>query len=223
MHQKYNALTAVELTKIWLKRVRGVELTQDIPDSFKEGLKLVTWPGRGQELPIQETKYAHKSHNATWYLDGAHTVESLQVCAEWFKGRMTETPAVRVLVFNCTHGRDSGRLLKVISDIQPIVHFDHVVFSTNITFREGYTTDNTNKTVSMEEVTSVQQACAQAWKEQVPDFKAENVHVVGTIEDAVDFAVDLSKQNEQVPVQVLTTGSLIMVGNTLTVLGIEPK
>jgi folylpolyglutamate synthase len=135
---------------------------------------------------------------------------------------MNQDPAVRVLVFNCTHGRDSARLLKVISDIQAAVHFDHVVFSTNITYREGYTTDNTNKTVSMEEVVSVQQACAESWRNQVSDFKQENIHVVGTIEDAVDFAVDLSKKST-VPVQVLTTGSLIMVGNTLTVLGIEPK
>lgn len=222
VHQKYNALTAIELTKIWLNRVRGITLDEDVPEGFKKGLKNVTWPGRGQELSIKETKYATQSNNATWYLDGAHTVESLQVCAEWFKDKMTQDPAIRVLVFNCTHGRDSSRLLKVISDIQPLVHFDHAVFSTNITFREGYTTDNTNKTVSMEEVTSVQQVCAESWKEQVPDFKQENVHVVGTIEDAVDFAVGLSKKSD-VPVQVLTTGSLIMVGNTLTVLGIEPK
>lgn len=227
IHQKYNALTAIELCKIWLKRIRGTELDQDVPEGFKKGLELVKWPGRGQQLSIKDTKYATLKNNATWYLDGAHTIESLQVCAEWFKNTIAKSNEnndnIRVLVFNCTHGRDSNHLLKVIANIQPQVQFDHVIFTTNITFREGYTTDNTNKTVSMEEVVSVQQALAKSWKEHVPEFSNDHIHVVGTIEDAVDFAVDISKKSSDKHVQVLTTGSLIMVGNTLTVLGIEPQ
>ncbi|KAF1799047.1 Mur ligase [Mucor lusitanicus] len=226
VHQKYNALTAIELCKIWLKRIRGTVLDQDVPEDFKKGLALVKWPGRGQQLSLKDTKYATASNNATWYLDGAHTIESLQVCAEWFKNTISKSSNddhIRVLVFNCTHGRDSSHLLQVIANIQPQVQFDHVIFTTNITFREGYTTDNTNKTVSMEEVVSVQQELAKSWKEHVPEFSNDRVHVVGTIEDAVDFAVDLSKKSSDKHVQVLTTGSLIMVGNTLTVLGIEPQ
>ncbi|RCI03852.1 Folylpolyglutamate synthetase, partial [Rhizopus stolonifer] len=224
IHQKYNALTAIELCKIWLKKVRGIEFKEDVPEEFKKGLALVKWPGRGQTLSIQDTKYASKSSNATWYLDGAHTVESLEVCAQWFESTMEKenTSATRVLVFNCTHGRDSSRLLQVISSIQSHVHFDHVIFTTNITYREGYTTDNTNFTVSTGEASSVQQELAKSWLEQVPDFDQKHVHIVGTIEDAVDFAVDLSQQSDK-QVQVLTTGSLIMVGNTLTVLGFEPQ
>ncbi|KAI8329020.1 Mur ligase [Choanephora cucurbitarum] len=225
VHQKYNALTAIELCKIWLQRVRGIQFRpeEDVPEGFKKGLALVKWPGRGQQLAIEDTKYATISSNTTWYLDGAHTVESLEVCADWFKSTMTTTKtAQRVLVFNCTHGRDSSRLLQVISDIQPDVQFDHVVFTTNITYREGYTTDNTNHTVSVDEASSVQQWLAKSWMEQVPGFDSGHIHVVPTIEDAVDFAVHLSNQGKT-PVQVLTTGSLIMVGNTLTVLGFEPQ
>ncbi|KAI9487178.1 MAG: Mur ligase [Benjaminiella poitrasii] len=229
IHQKYNALTAIKLCKIWLKRIRGVELddNQQVPEEFKKGLAMVRWPGRCQELPIKDTKYSATANGkVTWYLDGAHTVESLQVCATWFADVMKDaSKAVRILVFNCTHGRDSAKLLNVISGIQSQVHFDHVVFTTNITFREGYTADNTNKTVSMEEVTSVQQELAKSWFKQVPEFQKKSVHIVETIEDAVDFAVnisnDLPEGKEQV--QILTTGSLIMVGNTLTVLGIEPQ
>lgn len=226
IHQKYNALTAIELCKIWLKKIRGVEFKEAVPEGFKKGLAHVKWPGRGQQLSIQDTNYKSKAQNTTWYLDGAHTVESLEVCADWFKDTMNKVTAekpIRVLVFNCTHGRDSGKLLQVISKIQSQVQFDHVIFTTNITFKDGYTTDNTNKTVSMEEVASVQQVLASSWKEQVPDFSQENIHVVDTIEDAVDFTVDLSAKNTQAQVQVLTTGSLIMVGNTLTVLGFEPQ
>jgi folylpolyglutamate synthase len=225
IHQKYNALTAIEVCKIWLKKIRGIEFAEDVPEGFKKGLKEVKWPGRAQQLPIKDTKYANNKA-LTWYLDGAHTVESLGVCADWFKSIIVEKTStnkpIRVLVFNCTHGRDIGKLLQVIANIQDTVQFDHVVFTTNITYKSGYSGDNTNNTVSMEEVTSVQQILALSWKDQVPDFNQENVHVVDTIEDAIEFAVDLSNKNEN-QIQVLTTGSLIMVGNTLTVLGIEPQ
>lgn len=227
IHQKYNALTAIELSKIWLKKIRGIEFKEAVPEGFKKGLELVKWPGRGQQLSINETKYKSIGKNTTWYLDGAHTIESLQVCADWFKSTMQKSNNnndVRVLVFNCTHGRDSGRLLQVITDIQSQVNFNHVIFTTNITYKEGYTTDNTNKTVSMDEVKSVQQALAENFKEQLPEFNQENIHTVGSIEEAVEFAVGISKDlPEDKQVQVLTTGSLIMVGNTLTVLGIEPQ
>lgn len=222
LHQKYNALTAIELVKIWLKKIRGIDFTEDVPESFKKGLKLVTWPGRGQELNVKETKYKTLCDNLTWYLDGAHTIESLSTCADWFKNLKKESDALRVLVFNCTHGRDAARLLEIISGIQSDVKFDHVIFSTNITFKQGYTADNTNKTVTLEEVTLVQQELASSWKHQLPQFNTEHIHTVPTIEDAVDFAVNLAKSTDK-QVQVLTTGSLIMVGNTLTVLGIEPQ
>lgn len=223
LHQKYNALTAIALVKIWLKKMRGIEFDQDVPEEFKKGLKLVKWPGRGQKLSVLDTKYNSVCNNLTWYLDGAHTIESLETCANWFKSVINKkSDTLHVLVFNCTHGRDADRLLEIISNIQSQVQFDHVIFSTNITFRQGYTADNTNKTVSLEEVTLVQQALASSWKNQLPDFNQENIHTVGTIEDAVEFAVDLAKSNDK-QVQVLTTGSLIMVGNTLTVLGIEPQ
>ncbi|EIE80198.1 hypothetical protein RO3G_04903 [Rhizopus delemar RA 99-880] len=223
-HQKYNALTAIELCKIWLKSMRGIEFKEVIPEGFKKGLKNVTWPGRGQLLDISHTKYASEGTNATWFLDGAHTIESLEVCAAWFEQALKQRKEEghRILVFNCTHGRDSDRLLQVMSNIQPTVHFDDVVFTTNVTFKEGYTTDNTNNNVSAEEVTSVQKILATSWVTQNPAFPKDHVHVVDSIEEAVEFAVARSKQVTK-RVQVLTTGSLIMVGNTLTVLGFKPQ
>lgn len=223
-HQKYNALTAIELCKIWLKSMAGIEFKEAIPEEFKKGLKNVTWPGRGQLLDISHTKYASEGTNATWFLDGAHTIESLEVCAAWFEQALKQRKEEghRILVFNCTHGRDSDRLLQVMSNIQPAVNFDDVVFTTNVTFKEGYTTDNTNNNVSAEEVTSVQKTLATSWVAQNPAFPKDHVHVVDSIEEAVEFAIARSKQVTK-RVQVLTTGSLIMVGNTLTVLGFKPQ
>lgn len=44
-----------------------------------EALKSCNWPGRFQ---ILNKKTIHG--NSTYYLDGAHTKESIELCAEWF-------------------------------------------------------------------------------------------------------------------------------------------
>lgn len=117
-------------------------------------MKKVVWPGRGQILSIDKTKYASKvnennnqqSSTLTWYLDGAHTVESLDVCTQWFKDTVKQDKDIsRVLIFNCTNGRDGPKLLNVVSQLQDTTAFDHVIFTTNVTFREGYTGGNKYK------------------------------------------------------------------------------
>ena len=47
-------------------------------EKMVQGLKATNWPGRCQ-IAKDATKTA-----LTWYLDGAHTVESLQCCGDWF-------------------------------------------------------------------------------------------------------------------------------------------
>ncbi|KAI8341279.1 Mur ligase [Chlamydoabsidia padenii] len=235
IHQCYNALTAVELSKKWLKECRELDLNQDqtIPKGFHEGLKKVVWPGRGQQLAIGNTKYASKvsdnNKDITWYLDGAHTMESLNVCTEWFKGVAKQdndsTNGVsRILIFNCTNGRDGPLLLSTLSQLQnSATSFDHVIFTTNVTYRKGYATDNTNNTVSIPDALSMLKILAGSWTEHVPEFDKDNIHVVGSIEEAVDWTLDYSSQTPNRTIQVLTTGSLILVGNTLTVLGMTPQ
>jgi folylpolyglutamate synthase len=108
----------------------------------------VVWPGRGQKLAIGDTKYASKMPNnkdITWYLDGAHTMESLDVCTEWFKDVAMKNDSnngvSRILIFNCTNGRDGPLLLGNLSRLQKASNaFDHVVFTSNITYHEGYAT-----------------------------------------------------------------------------------
>lgn len=51
---------------------------KDIPLDTLLGLKNFRWPGRFQTL---HTNYAK------FYLDGAHTKESMELCAEWFSNK----------------------------------------------------------------------------------------------------------------------------------------
>ncbi|KAH9315017.1 hypothetical protein KI387_023644, partial [Taxus chinensis] len=102
-HQYINAGLAVALCYSWLRKTRHSEdfdLQQSevhkgyLPDSFIKGLTMANIPGRAQVIPdsyvghheqcnMEETGNADCSE-LIFYLDGAHTPESMEVCAKWF-------------------------------------------------------------------------------------------------------------------------------------------
>jgi folylpolyglutamate synthase len=61
-----------------------------------------------------------------------------------------------------------------------------------------------------------QQELATAWKNRVPSFNPENVHVLPSIESAVAVVRQLGSN----PVDVLVTGSLHLVGGVIEVAGL---
>jgi len=50
--------------------------TWEIQQQDKEVLKNVRWLGRNQILNLKP--------NLTYFLDGAHTIESIQLCSKWY-------------------------------------------------------------------------------------------------------------------------------------------
>uniref|UniRef100_UPI0037E769CB folylpolyglutamate synthase, mitochondrial-like n=1 Tax=Semicossyphus pulcher TaxID=241346 RepID=UPI0037E769CB len=91
-----------------------------------KGLADTVWPGRTQTV---------KHGAVTYFLDGAHTMRSMQACASWFKEtsasreRTASGPVARVLLFNMSGERDSAALLKLLVPC----HFDSAVFCPLIT------------------------------------------------------------------------------------------
>jgi len=77
-HQLQNATIAFELTRRFLQERQALEDVSELPPSFVAGLKAARWPGRCQT--VADPVHA----NLTWYLDGAHTAESLNCCMDWF-------------------------------------------------------------------------------------------------------------------------------------------
>lgn len=78
-HQKQNASLAVALARSFLQsHSKDFAKGSFLPDSFRDGLVTARWPGRCQ------TVFDPKCTSLTWYLDGAHTVESLLCCMQWF-------------------------------------------------------------------------------------------------------------------------------------------
>jgi len=100
-----------------------------LPPGFLRGLEECRWPGRAQLVPLSATTATSGSEGAVstqsaqrenqeilLYLDGAHTEESMEVCAQWFRNTLPSDPDVggherRVLVFGCTENRSAAKLL----------------------------------------------------------------------------------------------------------------
>ncbi|KPI95371.1 Folylpolyglutamate synthase, mitochondrial [Papilio xuthus] len=95
-----NASLAIQLAHAWMRKNKTNSLTNTnlingaineklskendiansiitkLPNKTIKGLSVCKWPGRYQVI---ETDFS------TFYLDGAHTKESMEICAEWFE------------------------------------------------------------------------------------------------------------------------------------------
>jgi folylpolyglutamate synthase len=77
-HQYENATLAVELSRTFIEKQNALDDKAELPQTFVEGLRAAKWPGRCQIVPDPTER------SLTWYLDGAHTLESLDCCMDWF-------------------------------------------------------------------------------------------------------------------------------------------
>eukprot|EP00520_Triparma_pacifica_P004064 CAMPEP_0118638218 /NCGR_PEP_ID=MMETSP0785-20121206/3560_1 /TAXON_ID=91992 /ORGANISM="Bolidomonas pacifica, Strain CCMP 1866" /LENGTH=506 /DNA_ID=CAMNT_0006529439 /DNA_START=89 /DNA_END=1605 /DNA_ORIENTATION=- len=111
--QIYNARLAVAMCK---HVMGGLD-----EDAVREALRVTSWPGRCQYV-------THPKHS--FFLDGAHTHKSMEVCLEWFSSTLktSRSRVKKVLIFNCSHERSPVDLLSLIKTY-PGVKFDVVMFA----------------------------------------------------------------------------------------------
>jgi folylpolyglutamate synthase len=201
-HQYTNAACAVALVNEWTK-ANGVHCQESF---IEQGLRDAKWPGRCQ------TFHSEKYPLARFFLDGAHTPESLQVCAEWFNEVSSKFEGTSCLVFNCTHGRQASLLLPPLIDNFEGTMFEHVIFTTNDPWSDNRAGDLSNLNDDKAAVNLVQKSLADYWREKCP---SSTVYVVETVEQGMQVVSKVGV------CQVLVTGSLHLVGSALTVLGSE--
>nr|DAD29519.1 TPA_asm: hypothetical protein HUJ06_030987 [Nelumbo nucifera] len=100
-HQFINASLAVALCKCWLQSTgnweKVVSNETDMPAAFLRGLSTARLSGRAQiihdTLVIPNTSPVVKENSSgdlIFYLDGAHSPESMEVCARWFSSAVKE-------------------------------------------------------------------------------------------------------------------------------------
>ncbi|XP_041374151.1 folylpolyglutamate synthase, mitochondrial-like [Gigantopelta aegis] len=138
--QFVNAGLALQLCRVFLNRTSNLEQqylcevlsvpsVKDIPmlrvyqlsPVETEGLARCSWPGRSQTI------YRPR---LTYYLDGAHTKESMQQCVEWFSEKSEKEAATikgrvsKILLFTLGGHRNIAGMLSILKPID----FDEVVF-----------------------------------------------------------------------------------------------
>ncbi|XVE52607.1 hypothetical protein DITRI_Ditri02bG0135400 [Diplodiscus trichospermus] len=86
-HQYLNAGLAVALCSTWLQRtghsITNLNRTGSLPEQFIKGLTTATLQGRAQIVHDQFTDIENPG-DMVFYLDGAHSPESMEACAKWF-------------------------------------------------------------------------------------------------------------------------------------------
>ncbi|KAL6719970.1 Folylpolyglutamate synthetase [Lecanora helva] len=217
--QRQNASLAVALVNALLPKLGQEALSLDgaVPLTVKQGLETTKWRGRCETI---------SDGRKTWYLDGAHTDDSLRVGGRWFveqaeRRRMLKgySAQPRILVFNQQSRPEAMELLETLyRSLQPL-KFDHVLFCTNVTRKAtGYRRDFVNRNSDPLSVANliVQKGFSDVWKKLDPSLPPSKIYLLSTIQEAVELIDDFSE--ELGDLQIFVTGSLHLVGGTISIL-----
>lgn len=224
--QSQNAAVAVKVAAIHLEKLGwpSEELpnfasTSSLPPKFAAGLQDAKWEGRCQTIAN------HPGYEkVSWYIDGAHTLESVHVASQWFSKCMTKSRSIRskkVLLFNQQSRENALDLLRKLyaNTAANNVCFDHVIFTTNITWSDGtYNDDLVSMNNSKEAIDRlvIQKEMAETWKSlDAERGLLSRKHVFPDIETSLKFIKSLSSEDN---VDVFVCGSLHLVGGFLAVL-----
>lgn len=217
-HQLENAALATKLCSTWMERVRNSRLSFE---NLKLGLQNVYWPGRCQTLTI--------SQNLVFYLDGAHTCLSLQLCKNWFDTKVSvslrgpeevnksqekdeaSSNIRKVLICSFTNQRKDEELIR---SLEGGIEFDDVIFSDMTIFKLPTLASPVE---SHKEASPRVLSNRDTWANT---HRNCNVQVSPSIEDSLKMAVriaeDASVRGKKTC--VLVTGSLYLVGGFLKLL-----
>ncbi|KAI1123153.1 FolC bifunctional protein [Nemania abortiva] len=232
--QKYNQALAVHAAREHLRvlaaeasnasgeKAMGVtmdEKLEDIPPSFISALQYARLRGRCETWEDKEAPI-------TWYIDGAHTAESLAAVAQWFAGKVNQdtSKARKILLFN-QQDRDAAKLVSgLLRDIKANVYdtsdreekplFTNAIFTRN-DLQPRILTSSGRVTEPPRDL-SVQEAAADAFCAAYPSTTANVVdNVLGVVLGIRDLA---NRQTDGRRTMVLATGSLHLVGALLQTL-----
>ncbi len=184
------------------------------------GLRLCTWPGRSQTILHDNCKF---------FLDGAHTEQSMWACRGWFDHVLlseTSKEIKKVLIFNATGDRKPEVLLATMMTFP----FDLAVFCTNnIGDKVVMGSDNTNLNYTKEYVLTRCNHNKEVWDKLQEAKVANNAGLVGE-----DHNINVNKMipsmvvpnicdalalvRKEQPHLLFVTGSFHLVGGVLSVI-----
>lgn len=198
--QASNASLAIQLSNCWIATTqfnsnhsRSQQLVLSLEATYR-AISSCRWPGRTQLL---------KGKMADFYLDGAHTVESIDNCANWFHKHTANSCANKYLIFNVTNGRDHAKFIQVLKRLR----FDKVYLAPNTADSSANNIDQNNFNDPLNEQMERCQAIQNTW--------GEGSLVTNSVGEALRLIA--TQQHDNKP-NVLITGSLHLVGAALFIL-----
>lgn len=121
-----NFSMALQIAACWLKNHDKISsnlfengLLRKVDEKFIDAFNKCQFEGRFQQISDGDLHF---------YLDGAHTIESIEICLNWYKQQVKDSDSIRILVFNVTGDRDSSKMLETLHSM----NFSRVCFTTNI-------------------------------------------------------------------------------------------
>ncbi|KAJ2611375.1 Folylpolyglutamate synthetase [Coemansia sp. RSA 1365] len=197
IHQRTNAALATALCNTFSQRTGHIITSKCITD----GLKYAQLAGRSQRF------ISPRNTKLTWFVDGAHTIESINACGEWFLSM--EHSSRCLLLFNPAKDRDSKELLTTLLEATKKCQWIAVVFCPNITDSRS---DSINKGMPEDINLTTQHDIASVWKSLYPEIIPQ--HIVPSINKAVEL---VEANYADAPLHVLVTGSMHLVGGVLDI------
>lgn len=204
--QKDNASLAIVAAGRHLKEIGfgDVLAATSLPATMKNGLDKVQWEGRCQ---------VKKERNVEWYIDGAHTPDSIYEAAKWFTEKWNANgrfPAM--LIFN-SQLRDAPQLARVLSEsLDQLTGRERVFQIAAFVANTAFTRDIVKPYPDLQ----LQRETAEAWTQLGGSAQTT---VYGSIEGAIEEARQIARARYPQPFQVLITGSLHLAGGFLKVIG----
>ncbi|XP_017789342.1 PREDICTED: folylpolyglutamate synthase, mitochondrial-like [Habropoda laboriosa] len=203
--QQQNASLAIQMAITWIKFKRekhstvseSAEINVSM-DKIAIGLSSCKWPGRMQIL---------RSSVADFFLDGAHTTESIESGISWFS-EVSNKRGKRLLIFNTSGTRDSTRLLSPLKSLC----FYKAYFVPN--YAGVKTIDDQTNCASINEEKKKCEINSKIWGTN--SIVANSVFEV--LQDIKNNAKQRSNSNNVEKYQVFVTGSLYLIGAVLAIL-----
>ncbi|KMQ98339.1 folylpolyglutamate mitochondrial [Lasius niger] len=178
-----------------------VDLSQTVYlNKVAAALASCKWPGRTQIL---------RTSVADFFLDGAHTVESIVNCISWFKRTSQETSS-KFLIFNTSGDRNSLQLLKLLKPLG----FDKAYFAPNCVGVSS--TEDMNSTIYAQNMMDEQRKRCEKHCELWGENSVLKNNVAEIFFDIKRHASLKMARNDKM--EILVTGSLHMIGAVLTIL-----
>ncbi|XP_053674037.1 folylpolyglutamate synthase, mitochondrial [Anopheles nili] len=204
-----NTSLAIQIATNWIQKTcpkfQPKPETMVISKEIAYGINNCFWPGRLQQISQDSSK--------TLYLDGAHTVESIVICGDWFRSQ-SDSKHKRLLIFNTTGERDSSQLLSTLSRM---IQFDAAFFVPNVPSSAGVWADAINHNFPLElQLQRCKQNCA-IW---VDTLKNMHAYVHDSIESVFE-QIERETLHVEEPCDILITGSIHLIGATFTALKLE--